>query len=86
MADLGTGVGVHAMMAAKSGATSVTGIEYHDAVADVARRNVAANGLGANVSIVQRDLGLMERGKGARRQGCNMAILVGNKENLENNT
>ena len=75
VADLGTGVGVHAMMAAKSGATSVTGIEYHDAVADVARRNVAANGVGANVSIVQRDVGLVERGKGARRQGCNMAIL-----------
>lgn len=75
VADLGTGVGAYAMMAAKSGATSVTGIEYHDAVADVARRNVAANGLGSTVSIVQRDVGLCERGKHVRRQGCNMAIL-----------
>ena len=43
------------MMAARAGADSVVASELHDSLAAVARRNVAANKMGAAVSVVHGD-------------------------------
>lgn len=42
--------------------------ELHEAMAQTARRNVAANGLSSKVSVVERDIGLLERGVEIRRK------------------
>ncbi|KAK3246571.1 hypothetical protein CYMTET_43897 [Cymbomonas tetramitiformis] len=55
-------------------ADSVTAVELHPTLAQCARRNVAANCLG-NVSVVERDAGLLERGKEVRRRGCNLVVV-----------
>lgn len=73
--DLGTGSGLLAMMAAQAGADSVVAVDIHEAVATVARRNVAANGLSHRVSVTTRDVGLLERGKEVRQLGCNMVVM-----------
>ncbi|GHP04547.1 hypothetical protein PPROV_000330100 [Pycnococcus provasolii] len=73
--DAGCGTGLLGMMAARCGADSVVGIELHESLAAVARRNVAANGLGDKVSICVRDLALAERGKEVRRRGANLVVM-----------
>ena len=50
--DVGTGSGLLALLAAKNGALHVTAVEAECAVADVARQNIAANGLSASVQVL----------------------------------
>jgi len=73
--DLGTGSGLLAMMTAKAGADSVVAAEIHEPLAQVARRNVAANGMSRTVSVAMRDIGLLERGRDVRHQGCNFVVM-----------
>ena len=55
--DLGTGTGVVALILAyKFGRKQITAIELQPQLAELARRNVEANGLGAAVSVIQADL------------------------------
>jgi tRNA1Val (adenine37-N6)-methyltransferase len=55
--DLGTGTGIiPLLMAAKTKAQHLTGLEIQEQSADMARRSVALNGLEARVSIVTGDL------------------------------
>ena len=72
--DMGTGMGLLAMLAAKAGATTVTAAELHPGLCASARQNIAANGLSSIVSVVERDIGLLERGREIRRRGCNVAV------------
>jgi protein arginine N-methyltransferase 7 len=64
--DLGTGSGLLAMMCARAGADSVVAPELHQALVACARRNVAANGLSTKINVVERDIGLLERGREVR--------------------
>ena len=73
--DIGTGSGVLAMLAARSGAESVVACDTHPSLVHVARRNVAANGLGSKISVFKRDVALLERGKHVPYDGCNMIVL-----------
>ena len=73
--DIGTGSGVLAMLAARSGAESVVACDTHPSLINVARRNIAANGLGSKVSVFKRDVALLERGKHVPYEGCNMIVL-----------
>ncbi|KAK9815442.1 hypothetical protein WJX72_003717 [[Myrmecia] bisecta] len=72
--DLGCGTGLFAMMAAKAGADSVVACDLHESLCHVARKAVAANGLSERVSVVERDIGLLERGREVRRLGANIAV------------
>ena len=55
--DLGTGCGVIALLLARLGEDcSVTGIEFQQAVANIATRNVLLNGLAQRVDIVEEDV------------------------------
>lgn len=55
--DIGTGCGVVALVLAhRSPALEVYGIELQPELADLARRNVAENGLGSRVHIIQGDI------------------------------
>ena len=47
--DLGCGSGALAMMVAKAGAESVVAVEAHDAICQVARKNVSINKMGKKV-------------------------------------
>jgi ribosomal protein L11 methyltransferase len=59
VADLGAGSAVLAICAAKLGARSVAAIELdHDAIGN-AEENVAANGVGENVKVIQGDAGVL---------------------------
>ena len=73
--DIGSGSGLLAMMAARSGAATVVAAELHQPLAHVARRNIAANGLSNVVTVVQRDAALLERGRDVRYEGCNFAVV-----------
>ena len=57
-----------AMMCARAGADSVVAPELHEALVACARRNVAANGLSAQINVVERDIGLLERGREVHRR------------------
>ncbi|GAX85622.1 hypothetical protein CEUSTIGMA_g13037.t1 [Chlamydomonas eustigma] len=50
--DLGCGTGVLAMLAARAGADHVVAVEAHPTLCDIARRNVAMNGLSRKVRLV----------------------------------
>lgn len=53
--DVGTGSGIMAMMAALAGARKVTAIEYDPYVAECARRNIALNNMGNQITIIEAD-------------------------------
>eukprot|EP00967_Tisochrysis_lutea_P021325 scaffold24235_cov19-Tisochrysis_lutea.AAC.1 len=55
--DLGCGCGSLALLAARAGADSVTGVEAHPALVTVARRNAALNGLSSKVGWERELLG-----------------------------
>jgi predicted RNA methylase len=61
--EIGTGSGILAMMAARAGAERVTTCEVNPALADVARRIVAANGFAERVSVVGRKSTQVELGR-----------------------
>lgn len=50
-------------MAARAGADSVVASELHAGLCDVARKAAAANALGKRLSVVHRDVGLLQRGR-----------------------
>ncbi|KFM23394.1 putative protein arginine N-methyltransferase 3 [Auxenochlorella protothecoides] len=50
--DVGCGTGILSMFAARAGASRVVGVDGSSRIAEVARQNVLANGLGDRVSIV----------------------------------
>lgn len=50
-------------MAARAGANKVVACDIHASLCDVARKAAAANGLSARVNVVQRDVGLLQRGR-----------------------
>lgn len=54
--DVGTGSGILALAAAKLGAASVVALEVDPVAADVARKNVALNGMGGLISVYQGSL------------------------------
>lgn len=61
--DIGAGTGLFAMMAARAGASEVYACERHPAVADAARRIVAANGYADRVSILDMASSDIEPGR-----------------------
>jgi len=73
--DIGTGSGILAMLAAREGATSVVACDAHPSLVDIARRNVAANGLSSQISVFKRDAALLERGKHTPYEGVNLIVL-----------
>ncbi|BDA48465.1 Protein arginine N-methyltransferase 7 [Coccomyxa sp. Obi] len=72
--DMGCGTGLFAAMAARAGASSVVACDLHDGMCTTARKVVAANGLSERVSVVHKDIALLERGHEVRYLGCNLAI------------
>lgn len=61
--EIGTGSGILSMMAARAGAERVTTCEVNPALADVARRIVAANGYGERIAVVGRKSTQVEVGR-----------------------
>ena len=61
--EIGTGSGILAMMAARAGAARVTTCEMNPALADVARRIVAANGFAERIAVVGRKSTQLEIGR-----------------------
>ena len=53
--DLGTGTAAIPLILSARGAVSVTGAELNPVMADIARRNVALNGRGPVITIVEED-------------------------------
>eukprot|EP00887_Chlorella_sp_A99_P001822 scaffold19.g1822.t1 len=72
--DVGTGSGLLALLAARAGATSVVACDLHESLCDVARKAAAANGLAHRVSVVHRDVGLLQRGREVRPLGVNIVV------------
>lgn len=57
IADLGTGCGIIPLVLARvEPAAAIVGIEHQEAMAELARRNVAVNGLADRISIFHEDL------------------------------
>jgi len=55
--DLGTGCGIiPIMLACRHHGVHLTGVEIQPALADVARRNVAANGMDGRIRIIEKDM------------------------------
>jgi protein arginine N-methyltransferase 7 len=79
--DLGTGTGALALMAARAGATSVVACDLHESLCDVARKAAAANGFTKSsssreqtISVVHKDVALLQRGHEVRPLGVNIVI------------
>ena len=73
--DVGAGSGLLSMMAARAGASVAVACEWHGALAAVARRCVAANGLSSRVTVARADAAKLERGKlGVPPEGCNVVV------------
>ncbi|KAL4451864.1 hypothetical protein ABPG75_007526 [Micractinium tetrahymenae] len=72
--DVGCGSGVLSLLAAKAGAKSVVACDLHESLCDVARKAAAANGLSERVSVVYRDVGLLQRGREVRPLGVNVVV------------
>lgn len=53
--DLGTGSGIMALFAARSGAKKVTGLEFDSFIAAVARKNISANNFDDTISVIEAD-------------------------------
>lgn len=73
--DIGTGSGILAMLAARAGADSVVACDTHPSLVSIARRNVASNGFGSQISVLKRDVTMLERGKHAPYEGVNIVVL-----------
>ena len=73
--DIGCGSGLLSMMAARAGADLVLACDMLPSLVQVTRRNVAANGLSAKVSVVCKDAALLERGIHGPHEGCNMIVV-----------
>lgn len=56
------------------GANSVVACEMQESLCDVARKAAAANGLSDKISIIQRDGGLLQRGREVRALGVNVVV------------
>ena len=56
-------------------ACSVVAVDIHEPLALLARRNIAANGLSQRVDVACCDVGLVERGREVRQQGCNFVVM-----------
>lgn len=61
--DIGTGSGLLAMMAARSGAKSVVACEVNPDIAEVAERVVAANGYQDKIKVIPQRSDFLEEGK-----------------------
>jgi protein arginine N-methyltransferase 7 len=72
--DVGAGGGALALLAARAGADSVVAAELSEPLCAVARAAAAANGLSSRVSVVQRDVGLLQRGHDVRALGVNLVV------------
>lgn len=48
--------------------------DLHESLCDVARKAAAANGLSERVSVVYRDIGLLQRGREVRPLGVNLVV------------
>ncbi|KAL4424877.1 hypothetical protein ABPG77_002100 [Micractinium sp. CCAP 211/92] len=72
--DIGCGAGVLSLLAARAGAKSVVACDLHESLCDVARKAAAANGLSERVSVVYRDIGLLQRGREVRPLGVNVVV------------
>ena len=56
------------------GANSVVACEMQESLCEVARKAAAANGLSDKISIIQRDGGLLQRGREVRALGVNVVV------------
>ena len=72
--DMGSGTGALSLLAARTGADSVVSAELHGSLCDIARKAAAANGLSKNISVVHRDVALLQRGKDVRPLGVNIVV------------
>lgn len=72
--DMGAGTGALSLLAARSGANSVVAAELHSSLCDIARKTAAANGLSKSISVVHRDVALLQRGKDVRPLGVNIVV------------
>ena len=72
--DMGTGTGILSLFAAKAGASSIVACDMHASLCDVARKAASANGLAKKISVVQRDVALLQRGREVRPLGVNIII------------
>lgn len=65
-------------MAARAGATSVVACDLHESLCDIARKAAAANGFSKsssqNISVVHKDVALLQRGHEVRPLGVNIVI------------
>lgn len=59
--DIGTGTGILAICCAKLGAEKVTAIDIDPRAVDIASKNVAINGVGDRVTVVNQDLETCDR-------------------------
>ncbi len=73
MLDLGTGSGAMALLAAQAGA-QVVAVEAHPALCQVARSNVAANGLSHLVTVVNADVASLQLGREVPHAGVNIVV------------
>jgi tRNA1Val (adenine37-N6)-methyltransferase len=61
VADLGTGCGILPLLLARlDSSVAVTGVEFQDQMVDIARRNLAQNGLAGSIDIVADDITLLK--------------------------
>jgi protein arginine N-methyltransferase 7 len=72
--DAGAGGGALALLAARAGADSVVAAELSEPLCAIARAAAAANGLSSSISVVQRDVGLLQRGRDVRALGVNLVV------------
>jgi len=61
--DLGTGSGIIALLLSVKPVRRTTALEIQPGLADLARRNVALNGLGGRIEVVEADLRTYEPGR-----------------------
>lgn len=72
--DIGCGSGVLSLLAARAGAKSVVACDLHESLCNVARKAASANGVAERVSVVYRDIGLLQRGREVRPLGVNLVV------------
>ena len=52
----------------------VVACDLHESLCDVTRKTAAANGLSARISVVHKDVGLLQRGHQVRPLGVNVVV------------
>ena len=73
--DLGTGLGVLAIMAAQSGAEHVYGVDVRPQIMSITERIIAANGLSGRISLIRSDAMDLESNLYATSREREMALL-----------